>query len=219
MLNFIHCIGYILMGLGGLLRRSSVCAARRHPLASFFILTFLFSSGLRIHTIFLTNWPPTVSFLAMFGPAFAALAVLIVTGEQRQVALLFRSLFQWKVNPGWYATAILLPPALIAIPIIVNRLLWPSGADGSTMLPLLPFITLVLANFAYLILLVWCEEMGWRGFAMPRLQAQMHPFAASAVLGLIWGVWHLPNFFIPGSNQEFIPIPVYLLYVFAHTFL
>jgi membrane protease YdiL (CAAX protease family) len=47
----------------------------------------------------------------------------------------------------------------------------------------------------------------------------MHPLAASAVLGLVWGVWHLPNFWIPGSSQAFIPIPVYLLYVFGHTFL
>ena len=80
-------------------------------------------------------------------------------------------------------------------------------------------LTLALVNFAYMILLVWGEEIGWRGYALPRLQAKMHPLAASAVLGLIWGVWHLPNFWIPGSSQEFIPIPVYLLYIFGHTFL
>ena len=196
-----------------------IAAVRRHPLASFFILTFLFSWGARVPSIFLPNWPAPISFMAMFGPAFAAVAVLLMTGEQQKAASLFRSLFRWKAHPGWYLAAVLLPPMLIAFPILANQVLWPPAKGAAVAPALLPVLTLVLVNFAYMIFLVWGEEIGWRGFALPRLKAKLHPLAASAVLGLIWGVWHLPNFWIPGSSQEFISIPVYLLYVFGHTFL
>ena len=80
-----------------------IAAVRRHPLASFFILTFLFSWGMRVPTIFLSWWPAPISFMAMFGPAFAAVAVLLLTGEQQKAASLFRSLFRWKMHPGWYS--------------------------------------------------------------------------------------------------------------------
>jgi len=42
------------------------------------------------------------------------------------------------------------------------------------------------------------EELGWRGFALPRMLTRWQPLAVSLILGLIWGVWHLPAFFIVG---------------------
>ncbi len=194
-------------------------AVRRHPLISFFVFTFLYSWGVRVPTIFVPQWPAVLSFTAMFGPAFAAALVLLLSSEQKQAARLFRSLFQWRAAPQWYAAALLLPAALIAAPLLINRVVWPTTSQASSAPALLPVAGLVLVNFAYLILLVWGEEIGWRGFALPRLQAKMSPLAASALLGVIWGVWHLPSFWIPGSTQAFIPIPVYLLYILGHTFL
>jgi len=59
---------------------------------------------------------------------------------------------------------------------------------------LLPvFITMLLSN-------VW-EEIGWRGFALPKLQKIYHPLFASLILGAIWAIWHLPLFFAEGSPQ------------------
>ncbi len=47
------------------------------------------------------------------------------------------------------------------------------------------------------------EEAAWRGFALPRLQARYNALTASLILGVLWGVWHLPLWFIPGSFQTF----------------
>ena len=55
------------------------------------------------------------------------------------------------------------------------------------------------------------EEFGWRGFALPRLLEMMTPRAASLVLGAIWAVWHLPAFFISGTPQTRLSLPIFLL--------
>jgi hypothetical protein len=72
-----------------------------------------------------------------------------------------------------------------------------------------------------------CEKLGWRGFALPRLLKRFNPFTASLILGVIWGVWHLPSFFLSGMVQAGLSLPLFLLnalflsifviWVFQHT--
>jgi membrane protease YdiL (CAAX protease family) len=59
------------------------------------------------------------------------------------------------------------------------------------------------------------EEIGWRGYALPRLARSLGLGGASIVLGIIWACWHLPFFFIPGSDNAGQSFPVYLLAVTA----
>jgi membrane protease YdiL (CAAX protease family) len=59
------------------------------------------------------------------------------------------------------------------------------------------------------------EELGWRGFALPRMAERLGLAKASLVLGVIWGCWHLPVFFIPGVDKYGQSFPVYLLQVVA----
>jgi membrane protease YdiL (CAAX protease family) len=59
------------------------------------------------------------------------------------------------------------------------------------------------------------EEPGWRGFALPRLQARHHPLTAAVVLGVLWALWHLPLFLIEGWTS--VPVPIYLCLVVALT--
>ena len=77
----------------------------------------------------------------------------------------------------------------------------------------------------YVVLVTWLaamflggplgEEIGWRGYALPRLQQRFGMAAGSIVLGVLWALWHWPVFFIPGLDQygqAFVP---YILYVIA----
>jgi membrane protease YdiL (CAAX protease family) len=61
------------------------------------------------------------------------------------------------------------------------------------------------------------EEMGWRGFALPRLQAKYNALVSSLILGIIWTFWHLPLFFMTGATQVSIPMPIYLMLVVTVT--
>ena len=59
------------------------------------------------------------------------------------------------------------------------------------------------------------EEFGWCGYALPSLQAGHDWRVASLGLGLVWGVWHLPLFFIAGTSQAHVPLGLFLLSVVA----
>ncbi len=61
------------------------------------------------------------------------------------------------------------------------------------------------------------EEFGWRGFALPRLLQRFNPIVASLILGLIWGVWHLPAFLIPELPQSHFNFAAFLASTVALT--
>jgi membrane protease YdiL (CAAX protease family) len=55
------------------------------------------------------------------------------------------------------------------------------------------------------------EEFGWRGFALPFLLRRRPPLAAALILGVVWGFWHLPTFFIPTLSQYSLSFPIFVL--------
>ena len=59
------------------------------------------------------------------------------------------------------------------------------------------------------------EEIGWRGFALPRLTDHFGVSLASIILGLVWAFWHLPLFFLRGADTYGQSFPLYVLQVTA----
>ena len=73
--------------------------------------------------------------------------------------------------------------------------------------------------FIYQSIIVWGEEVGWRGFALPSLQIQFHPILASIILGVLWGLWHLPLFWIKGSAQQSMSVQFFVLATVGYSIL
>jgi membrane protease YdiL (CAAX protease family) len=129
----------------------------------------------------------------------------------------------WRVHRGWYLTAGLLAPAITLLSLWVRALadphfqIAPDSPLGELLADLgvggvaLLFPLLVLAWLPSSALL---EEFGWRGLALPLLQRRWNAVVASVLLGLVWGVWHLPLMVANGEP----PIP-YLLLIVPHTVL
>src|SRR5262245_17038569 len=108
----------------------------------------------------------------------------------------------WQFSVGWYLLAILLIPLIFIVAGLLTSgrpTLWRSNSWYFD-----------LASFAFLAVINSGEEIGWRGFALPRLFAlDRSPFWASLLLGAVWGVWHLPTYLIPGQSS--FPLPLFLL--------
>jgi len=148
---------------------------------------------------------------AGLGPLLAALAVVSYEAGSAGRSALLRQLLRWRVPRGWYAVAVLGPVVLV----LAAYGLWiatggaPPPAEALAQWPLLPvfFVYILLAGGGV------DEEVGWRGFALPRLQDRFGALAASVVLGVFWAGWHIPAWFSPGSGQDLISFPVFVVSV------
>jgi membrane protease YdiL (CAAX protease family) len=161
---------------------------KRHPLTTFFILAYALSWWAWIPYA-VGAFPNPV---ASFGPFLAAVVVLAMTEGKAGLLGLFRRMVRWRVAPGWYALALLLPPVLAAAATMLNVLLGaepPSAAELSAW-------TGLFSTFAIVLLIpgvggAW-EEPGWRGYALPRLQNGRSALVASLILAALVAGWHLP---------------------------
>jgi CAAX protease family protein len=160
----------------------------RHRLATFFILAYALSWWAWI-LYALGAFPNPI---ASFGPFLAAIVVLALTEGKAGLLGLFRRMVRWRVSPGWYVVALLLPAALGAAATVLNVMV---GAERPSAVELSGW-TGLFATFAILLLIpgfggAW-EEPGWRGYALPRLQSGRSALVASLILGALIAGWHLP---------------------------
>lgn len=122
-----------------------------------------------------------------FGPGAAA--ALVLWAGAGSLGRWARSIVRWRVPGRFWAYALGLPALLYAVANLVLVVLGEEVRFGLLGDRLVPYLgTFVLTMF----LLGGQEELGWRGFALPRLEARFGPLGGTVVLGLIWSVWHLP---------------------------
>jgi len=186
---------------------------RRHSLLAFFALTFGIDSA-RPYLVSslpsLRHAPPYILaivialILIMFcgGPTLSSITLTGILGGKSGLRQLIRSAFNQDVDARWFITALFLPAAVVWLPIMaINALL--GGPVPPIFNPpggVLSWWELVLLLYGVFIALAWTEEIGWRGFALPRLQADRSALSSSIILGVIWGIWHLPDRL---SSQDF----------------
>lgn len=155
----------------------------------------------------------TLMFVGSFGPSLAAVLMVANAGGRAGLRAWLGRCLQWRIGWRWLAFALLFPGVLTALAatlhVVLGGSIGPSPAAGHGLM--------TAANF-FLVLLLGGplgEEFGWRGYALPGLQDRMGWRMASLGLGLVWGVWHLPLFFIEGTSQAYIPLALFLLSVVA----
>lgn len=159
----------------------------------------------------------TLMFVGSFGPSLAAVLVVANAGGRAGLRAWLGRCLQWpngwRQGWRWVAFAVLFPGVLTALAaalhVVMGGSIGPSPAAGHGVM--------MAANLFLVLLLVGPlgEEFGWRGYALPRLQPRMDWRMASLGIGLVWGVWHLPLFFIEGTSQAHIPLALVLLSVVA----
>ena len=197
---------------------------KNYPVVCFYLLAFGFSW---------LGWAPAVLgsrgiapfdepafrlllILPAVGPALAAVIVTRATQGKDGVRGLLRALIQWRVGLAWYAVAVLGPALLLLAGQAITKLLGLAatytGLEGEPLpLAISAFMVALLSN-------PW-EEVGWRGFALPRLQKRYTTWPATLIVGLLWGLWHLPLFFWAGNPMSEYPFLPWLIGTVAEAFL
>jgi CAAX protease family protein len=179
----------------------------RHPLVSFFVMAYAFSwivwapwvlgeDGARLLP---SAWTGPLSGLLLpagilAGPTLSAFIMTGVTEGRSGVRRLLGRYVLWRVGIRWYLFALLGIPLLMVLgTMIVSGDLPNLGALGG-----LSFVPGYLVFFMLVLLIggPLLEEGGWRGFALPRMQPLYGPLVASLILGVLWALWHLPEFLV-----------------------
>ncbi len=179
----------------------------RHPLISFFVMAYAFSwivwspwvlseEGVGLLPFRLSDGTSGLlnALAILAGPTLSALIMTGITEGRAGIRRLLGRVVLWRVGLRWYLFALLGIPAVIALGTIIV----PGGVASFGSLGL-GYVLNYLALFPLIIVLggPLFEEVGWRGFALPRLQPLHGPLVGTLILGLMWALWHLPQFLVP----------------------
>ena len=157
----------------------------RHRFLAFVVLAYAISWGL--WGVAAVGGGRVPFLLGALGPMASAAIVTAWTGHS--LLAWMRPVWRWRVPLRWWLFALGLPTLLYAVVTMVLQLLG-STVDWSLAADRLPAY---LSTFVFVLFLGGAlEEPGWRGFGLPVLQERYSPLRATLILGLVWGVWHIP---------------------------
>ncbi len=137
------------------------------------------------------------AMLGIFGPLVAAVILSAREGGRPAVRALFASLLRWRVHPLLYVAALALPAGLLSLGLLGMR---SAGYEGALAYP--P----AAAQLPVIAVIAVAEEVGWRGYALPRLTRRYGAFVASVVIGVAWTAWHIPMFLGQGVPLDTLPV-------------
>jgi membrane protease YdiL (CAAX protease family) len=138
-----------------------------------------------------------VYLIGGLGPTIAAYAAVLATPTQFPLREFHSRLFRWRLAWWWYLLVLALPVAVALASSGLASLAEPRLSIGLPVHPWYMFFPL----FPVMILGGGLEELGWRGVAQPEMERSVARFVAAIFVGLIWAIWHLPLFFLPGVGQ------------------
>ena len=176
----------------------------KRPLGSFVVINYLISWSFlypcyqAILNAEEGTFPPLalIGLVGAFGPTLAAIIIEGVQNGKQGVKALLRKAVIWRVSWYWYLFVLLVPMALYGAAV------WSSGLFGFQLGPsnmqeglgsVIPFFLLALP-FGPM-----AEELGWRGFMLPRLLQKYDLWRSSLLVGLVWTFWHIASFTFPGA--------------------
>ena len=169
----------------------------------FFVLSFAITWCLQLPAVFAKegilpgnmNVYLPFAVLGIFGPAAAATLLTVREAGRAGLRRLIFGLFEWRAPVRCYLVPLLVPGLLL------TGILWLLGLAGREG-PVSYFPG--TSRFVMAFVIAFGEELGWRGFALPRLQKRVGPFAASGLIGVLWTLWHIPMFVGAGVPLSYL---------------
>lgn len=180
-----------------------------HPF-TFFGVTFVLSWAIWV-PLLLSHWgigplhvdegtSSIVRLLGVLMPSVAALLLTVIADGRAGLSRLLGRLAIWRVGWGWWMAAVLVQPLLLMVTALVYNVLggFPAIAVSSEFSPAALIAQTLMLGIAAL-----GEEIGWRGVALPQLQARLSVSLASAILAVLWATWHVPFWLLLDTIPQF----------------
>lgn len=180
------------------------------PVIAFLAITFLVSWALFAASTVVPAGGPAVLLLGVITPSLVAVALTAWAEGRAGVLALLRRIVEPPARARLYVFAVTYLAVIKVGAAIAHRVAigaWP--AFGPTPLVIMAGAILISTPVQA------GEEIGWRGYALPRLAGRIGLGPAGIVLGVVWAAWHLPFFFMPGADTYGQSFPLYLLQVTA----
>lgn len=196
---------------------------KKNAVLTYFILTFIFTWGCMGLAVYPSGFPITdeqfetagaLVYVAMLvGPTGAGLLLTGLLEGRAGFRKLRSQLLQWRVNIRWYAVAILTAPIVITTILlglsVTSAEFQPAvfASDGK--------LALVLSSIAMGLVVGTFEEVGWTGFAIPRLKLRYGVMSTGLIVGIVWGAWHFPPFWKSDTFSATLPLILLLGQLFS----
>jgi membrane protease YdiL (CAAX protease family) len=187
---------------------------RTNPIPAFFLLTFVVAWAIWLPIGYLApDYFLLTAIPGAWAPTIASVLLTWLADGKDGVRQFLSRVLRWRVGFQWYLV-VLFGIAVIAFaaqglniwlfdgaPITFNL---PAGVPEDGLLVALPIIFFVNIFFGGPL----AEDIGWRGYALPKLREKMNAFTASLLIGIVWVLWHLPFFWIAEGNSAVGGIPL-----------
>lgn len=143
-------------------------------------------------TLYVGELSPTLMpfvYLAMLaGPSIGGITMIALVDGKPGLLDVGLRLSRWRVALRWYAVALLTAPLVVAVPLLFLATQSPVFRPPVLAAEHVPVF--ILSNFVVGLIVGFFEELGWTGFAVPRLRTRWGPVTTGLVVGLVWGAWH-----------------------------
>src|ERR1700719_58387 len=188
-----------------------------HPVAGNFLLAFTISwlGALAVAAPHLPRHEPLpkITGILMFpamllGPRLGGIFLTAIVEGKTGLRDLLSRLLRARIPARWYAPLLIPPVPVLTVLFTLKTFLSPVYTPNLFLLGVLFGLPAGLL-----------EEIGWTGFAFPRMSFQDNPLGASILLGLLWGLWHLPvvNYLGTATPHGAYWFPFFLVFAFAMT--
>lgn len=176
--------------------------ARKHEILGFFLIAYVLSWMVGIPLALAAQGkvklfiPFSLHYLYAYGPALAALIMTWLVSGSEGLKELFSRITRWNVKPIWWVVAFS-PLWLFGLIVLVQRVATGEWQDMSLLgqVNFLPPLNLGVAVILWVLTFGLGEEIGWRGYALPRMQKNRSALSATLILTALWALWHWPMFF------------------------
>jgi len=154
--------------------------------------------------------------LGVIGPMVMGIAFTYLTRDREGRRDYWKRVIDFKRIPGrWYLVIFLFVPVLNILSALFDVISGGSGATwGEAARNLLTNPLSIIPSILFATLIPFIEELGWRGYVLDRLQEKQSALVSSLILGVVWSLWHLPLFFVPGSYQANLGIGTLAFWLF-----